>query len=41
VPNAELQLVKDMLPQLMGGVAQLKVPQLVELGVGKNWDEEH
>jgi DNA polymerase-1 len=41
VPDAELQLVKDMLPKLMGGVAQLQVPLLVELGVGKNWDEAH
>ena len=41
VPEAELQTVKDMLPKLMGGVAQLQVPLLVELGVGKNWDEAH
>jgi DNA polymerase-1 len=41
VLDAELQLVKDMLPKLMGGVAQLQVPLLVELGVGKNWDEAH
>ncbi|MEQ1526954.1 MAG: DNA polymerase I, partial [Gallionella sp.] len=41
VPDAELQTVKDMLPKLMGGVAQLHVPLLVELGVGKNWDEAH
>ncbi len=41
VPDAELQTVKDMLPKLMGGVAQLQVPLLVELGVGKNWDEAH
>ena len=41
VPEAELQTVKDMLPKLMCGVAQLQVPLLVELGVGKNWDEAH
>ncbi|MDD5300638.1 MAG: DNA polymerase I [Gallionella sp.] len=41
VPQAELHLVKDMLPKLMCGVAELKVPLLVELGVGKNWDEAH
>lgn len=41
VPEAELQTVKNMLPKLMGGVAQLQVPLLVELGVGKNWDEAH
>lgn len=41
VADAELSLVKDMLPKLMCGVAELKVPLLVELGVGKNWDEAH
>ena len=41
VPQAELHLVKDMLPKLMCGVAELQVPLLVELGVGKNWDEAH
>ena len=41
VPEAELHLVKDMLPRLMCGVAELKVPLLVELGEGKNWDEAH
>ena len=24
-----------------GGVAQLKVPLLVEVGAGENWDEAH
>src|SRR3989338_6685215 len=41
VPQAELHQVKDMLPKLMCGVAELKVPLLVELGEGKNWDEAH
>ena len=41
VPQAELHLVKDMLPKLMCGVAELNVPLLVELGEGKNWDEAH
>ncbi|OGS97203.1 MAG: DNA polymerase I [Gallionellales bacterium RIFCSPLOWO2_02_FULL_57_47] len=41
VPEAELHLVKDMLPRLMCGVAELNVPLLVELGEGKNWDEAH
>ena len=41
VPDAELHLVKDMLPKLMCGVAELQVPLLVELGEGKNWDEAH
>ncbi len=41
VPDAELALVKEKLPQLMCNVAVLKVPLLVEMGVGKNWDEAH
>jgi DNA polymerase-1 len=41
VPEPELHLVKEMLPKLMCGVAELKVPLLVELGEGKNWDEAH
>jgi DNA polymerase-1 len=34
-------LVRETLPKLMGGVAQLKVPLLVEVGVGANWDAAH
>ena len=41
VPEAELALVREILPGLMGGVAQLKVPLLVEVGVGANWDAAH
>jgi DNA polymerase-1 len=41
VPQAELHLVKEMLPKLMCGVAELQVPLQVELGEGKNWDEAH
>ncbi len=41
VPDAELELVKKMLPKLMCEVAELKVPLMVELGEGKNWDEAH
>ncbi|HEX7987364.1 MAG TPA: DNA polymerase, partial [Duganella sp.] len=41
VPDAELELVKRKLPELMAGVAQLKVPLTAEVGVGKNWDEAH
>ena len=41
VPDAELALVKEMLPKLMAGVAELKVPLTAEVGVGKNWEEAH
>ena len=41
VPDHELQLVREHLPHLMTNVAQLKVPLLVEVGVGLNWEEAH
>ena len=41
VPEAELSLVQKRLPELMAGVAELKVPLLAEVGVGANWDEAH
>lgn len=41
VPEAELDWARQQIPQLMAGVAQLKVPLLAEVGVGANWDEAH
>jgi DNA polymerase-1 len=41
VPQAELELVKEKLRELMCNVAQLKVPLEVGLGEGANWDEAH
>ena len=41
VPNGELDRVKDELPRLMGGVAQLSVPLMVEVGSGPNWERAH
>ncbi len=41
VPQNELELVKKHLPELMTEVAALKVPLLVEVGVGANWEEAH
>ena len=41
VPEAELAVVKANLTELMQGVAQLSVPLLVEVGVGKNWESAH
>ncbi len=41
VPEAELELVKRKLPELMASVAQLHVPLLAEVGVGNNWEEAH
>ena len=41
VPDDELEKVKKELPGLMGGVVELDVPLLVELGVGSNWEQAH
>ncbi len=41
VPEAELELVRARLPELMAGVAKLQVPLTAEVGVGRNWDEAH
>ncbi len=41
VPDQELPRVRDKLPELMAGVAKLKVPLIAEVGVGSNWDEAH
>jgi DNA polymerase I len=41
VPQAELPHIQQRLPELMSGVAQLKVPLTAEVGIGGNWDEAH
>ncbi|MBV7537898.1 DNA polymerase I [Duganella sp. sic0402] len=41
VPDAELELIRQKLPELMAGVATLKVPLIAEVGVGSNWDQAH
>jgi DNA polymerase-1 len=41
VPEAELELVRVKLPELMAGVATLKVPLVAETGVGPNWEQAH
>jgi DNA polymerase-1 len=41
VPDAEVDLVRERIPALMAGVAALRVPLLVDVGVGNNWDEAH
>jgi DNA polymerase-1 len=33
--------VREKLPQLMCGVAELKVPLVAEVGAGANWEEAH
>jgi DNA polymerase-1 len=41
VPENELALIKENLPRLMGSVAKLDVPLLVEVGTGPNWETAH
>ncbi|NWK78086.1 hypothetical protein HWX34_09125 [Aquitalea sp. LB_tupeE] len=41
VPDTELELVKQQLPQIMAGVAALKVPLLAEVGAGNSWEAAH
>ena len=43
VPEAELDLVKEKLPQIMAKVDEgmLNVPLVAEVGVGMNWEEAH
>jgi DNA polymerase-1 len=41
VPQSELAHVREKLPELMAGVAKLKVPLIAEVGIGNNWDEAH
>jgi DNA polymerase-1 len=41
VPEGEVDLVRGALPGLMGGVAELSVPLVVDVGAGANWDKAH
>jgi DNA polymerase-1 len=41
VPETELEEVRTKVPQLMCGVAELKVPLVADVGVGPNWDKAH
>jgi DNA polymerase-1 len=41
VPETEVERVRKEVPALMSGVASLRVPLVVDVGVGRNWDEAH
>ncbi|NMM06073.1 DNA polymerase [Polaromonas sp.] len=41
VPAAEGEWVRNEVPRLMAGVADLKVPLLAEIGFGPNWEKAH
>ena len=40
-PEDEVGWVREEVPRLMAGVAELSVPLLAEVGVGLNWEEAH
>jgi len=40
-PEGELERVKAEIPELMSGVAKLKVPLVVDVGWGQNWEKAH
>jgi DNA polymerase-1 len=41
IPDREIEIMKQFVQEEMEGVVKLSVPILVDLGVGKNWDEAH
>jgi DNA polymerase-1 len=41
VPDVALPEVRKRLPEVICGVAKLKVPLVAEVGVGNNWEEAH
>jgi len=41
VPDPEVDAVREMVTREMGAAASLKVPLVVDTGVGRHWDEAH
>ncbi len=41
VPDDEIVLIKNSLPECMCNVLQLNVPLLIDVGVGDNWEQAH
>lgn len=41
VPQTQTDWVRQRIPAIMAGVATLRVPLLVEIGQGENWDQAH
>ncbi|GAA6143640.1 DNA polymerase I [Hydrogenophaga sp. 5NK40-0174] len=41
VPDDEVDWLREAIPALMAGVAELKVPLLAEVGVGPTWEQAH
>jgi len=41
VPEDEVEVIRKLLPEKMDQVARLRVPLIVSVGVGDNWDQAH
>ncbi|MCZ2405747.1 MAG: DNA polymerase I, partial [Burkholderiales bacterium] len=41
LPEGEVDWLRREVPAIMAGVAELQVPLLAEVGVGRNWEEAH
>ncbi len=41
VPNEEVDIVKEKLPQLMGSVTRFSIPIVADVGVGDSWESAH
>ena len=41
VPESEAELMQRLVRERMEGVLELRVPLVVDLGMGKNWREAH
>ena len=41
IPQDQLESASESIRNLMNNIAKLRVPLLVDVGVGKNWDEAH
>ncbi|MBN9369309.1 MAG: DNA polymerase I, partial [Comamonadaceae bacterium] len=41
LPESAVDWLRCEVPRTMAGVAELKVPLVAEVGVGRNWEEAH
>ena len=41
IAASELESCSAAIGDIMSGAAELKVPLVVDIGIGKNWDEAH